>query len=214
MESGYHREAPPSGRTGKLARDVAEALYLRCYDQTFRQVFLVTGDRDCAAEATQEAFLRAFERFDTLREPEKFSVWVGSIAINSARDIFRRRRREIPSDAEMLEAVDQLETASDPEDRICGLEQVQILREAVSKLPLDSRAVVVMYYLQEQGVADIARTLGIPEGTVKSRLYHARSLLRQLVEMDPERDAASNKDVAAGFGNTRARRGTLGHEQP
>lgn len=173
----------------------------------------MTGDRDRAAEATQEAFLRAFERFDTLREPEKFSVWVGSIAINSARDIFRRQRREILSDTETLEAVDLLETAGDPEDRICHSEQVQILREAVSKLPLDSRAVVVMHYLQEQGVADIARTLGIPEGTVKSRLYHARSLLRKMVEPDPEQDAAVNRDVVPDFGDNRSRRGVLGHEQ-
>ncbi|MEX0975393.1 MAG: sigma-70 family RNA polymerase sigma factor [Bacillota bacterium] len=191
-ESRYHREASPSRRTANLPREVAEDLYLRFYDSIFHQVFLVTGDRDCAVEATQEAFLRAFEQFNTLREPEKFPAWVGSIAINSATDTLRRRRREIPSDAEMLDAAGQQQAADDPEGRICHLEQIQSLTEAIQRLPLDSRAVIVMYYLQEQGVAGIARSLGIPEGTVKSRLYHARSLLRRFVERDPERDAISN----------------------
>lgn len=174
----------------------------------------MTGDRDCAAEATQEAFLRAFERFDTLREPAKFSAWVGSIAINLARDIFRRRRREISSDAKTLVAVGQQDAAGDPEDRLCGFEQTRALWEAVSMLPLDSRSVVVMYYLQEQGISGIATELGIPEGTVKSRLHHARSLLRQLIEPGPEPDTAGGKGVAHQFGNVRSRRGAFGHERP
>ncbi len=144
----------------------------------------MTGDQDCAVEATQEAFLRAFEQFNTLREPDKFPSWVGSIAIHSARDTLRRRRREIPSDTEVLDAAGRQQAADDPEGRVCHLEQIQSLREAIQRLPLDSRAVIVMYYLQEQGVACIARVLGIPEGTVKSRLYHARSVLRRFVGDD------------------------------
>jgi RNA polymerase sigma-70 factor (ECF subfamily) len=153
-------------------------------------VLLVTGDRDWAAEATQEAFLRAFEQIDSLRELERFPAWVGSIAVNSATDIMRRRKREIPLGAEALDEAGERETAGGLEDRICHLEQVRGLREAIGRLPLDSRAVIVMYYFQEQDVARIATALGIPQGTVKSRLHHARALLRGIMWKGSEQDSA------------------------
>lgn len=182
------------------------------YDRIFHQVFLVTGDQDCAIEATQEAFLRAFEQYDTLREAAKFPAWVGSIAINSARDALRRRGREIPSDVETLDAATEGQATCDPEEQICGLEQVQSLGEAIQRLPVDSRAVIVMYYLQDQGVAAISRTLGVPEGTVKSRLYHARSLLRQFIEQDPGRGIVPTEGTTTCFGGTSSLRRAHDHE--
>lgn len=187
-------------------------MYLRFYDRVFRQVLLVTGDRDCAIEATQEAFLRAFEQFGALREPEKFPAWVGSIAVNLGRDALRRRTREIASDALVIDAAGGWQSADDPEQQVCHLEQVQSLGAAIQGLPLDSRAVIVMYYLQEQNVADIAGALGIPEGTVKSRLHHARSMLRRSIEIGSERGVASVRDTAGSLRSAGSLRGGHGHE--
>ena len=167
----------------------------------------MTGDQDCAVEATQEAFLRAFERFGTLREPEKFPVWVASIAIHAARDILRRRRREVPSNAETFDVARQQQIGGGLEELVCSLEDARSLREAVQRLPVDSRAVIVLYYLREQDIADIARTLGVPEGTVKSRLSHARSLLRRMVEQDRKVETVSPEVRTANFGDIESQRG-------
>ena len=83
----FQRRPPP--------KDVAETLYNKYYNSTVRQVTSVIGNQEFAIEATQEAFLRAFERFDTLKDMDKFSSWVVSIAINKARDTMRKRKREV-----------------------------------------------------------------------------------------------------------------------
>lgn len=141
----------------------------------------MTGDQDIAVEATHEAFVRAIERYHTLREPKKFPVWVTSIAINIARDILNRRKREIPSTGEVLEAQDQVRVDTGPERLVSRNEDFVMLREAVKRLPADSRAVIFFYYVDECSIAEIAALLGIPEGTVKSRLFAARALLRRMM---------------------------------
>ena len=81
-------------------KDVAEALYNAFYESTVRQTLAVVGDKDLAIEATQEAFVRAFEQFGTLRDRDKFSSWVITIAINIARGKRRQNSREITVDPE------------------------------------------------------------------------------------------------------------------
>ncbi len=171
-------------RTAGLPRERAESLYLRYYDRIFRQALLIVGNPDCAAEVTQEVFLRAFEQYESLEDPDKFPAWIGAIAANLARDSVRAKWRELPSDVDLLVEVDLRGSTLDPEESVGRMQDLCDVREAVRKLPIDSRAVVVMYYLQEQSVGAIATALGIPEGTVKSRLYHARSRLRQFVRED------------------------------
>lgn len=156
----------------------------------------MTGDRDCAVEATHEAFIRAFERYDTLREPGKFALWVGSIAINIARDIFRTREREVLSTDEELDALTQVHTDAGPEPLVSRNEDVVKLREAVRRLPVDSRSIIILYYLDECSIADIAAMLGIPEGTVKSRLFAARTLLRRMMGQDEAVEAERRANVA------------------
>ena len=82
-------------RRGVPSQDAAEALYDAYYDSTYRQVVAAFGDPDLAEEATQEAFVRAFEQYGSLRDQSKFSPWVTSIALNVARDYVRRRRHRV-----------------------------------------------------------------------------------------------------------------------
>lgn len=196
-------EALESRRNAPPPKDVAEDLYTKFYDRVLHQVFLVIGNQDRAVEATQEAFLRAFERFDTLRDPTKFPSWVTSIAINAARDRLRERARETPSDTATFDARSGDSIDDGPEGQACTLDEAERLRDAIRKLPADFRAVVVLYYLHEENIASVARLLKIPEGTVKSRLFRARSALRRIIGLNREGPpGVSLTKVAGDFGDT------------
>lgn len=160
-----------------LPKDAARVLYETYYADVVRQVVAVTGDVECAVESTQEAFLRAFERFDTLRDHSSFSSWVTSIALNAARDTFRKRGREL-SIGEKLASLPSGNRSLMVEEEACDKESTYAVREAVRSLPLDLRTVIILFYVQDLDIQSISRILGIPAGTVKSRLSRARAWLR------------------------------------
>lgn len=163
--------------------DVAQALYQAFYGKTLRHVTNIIGDRECAIEATQEAFVRALERFGTLRDQDKFGPWVGSIALNAARDMLRRRNRELPDDEAVLR---HGSAGAAVEEIACSREDVGFVHEAIALLPVQFRDVVTLYYIGELDVASIAKTLGVPEGTVKSRLHRGRAWLREFIKRRDE----------------------------
>lgn len=170
---------PTLFRLSPPPEDVAQALYRAFYARTLDHVTRMIGDRDCAVEATHEAFVRAFERFGTLRDRDKFGAWVASIAVNAAKDILRRRKREMPDseavarDNHAPEAVEEIAVAR---------EGAQTIQQAISLLPSQYRSVIVLHYVEELDVAAIAGRLGMPEGTVKSRLHRGRAWLREFIE--------------------------------
>lgn len=158
--------------------DVALVLYERFYDRTLRIVLSFIGDRECAVEATQEAFVRAFERFGTLRDRDKFSTWVTSIALNAARDVLRRKRRETVG----IEDISGQSSPDPVEEAVLENENAHSIQEAISALPPLYKTIVILHYVAEHDITHISRALGIPEGTVKSRLHRGRMLLREIIE--------------------------------
>jgi RNA polymerase sigma-70 factor, ECF subfamily len=136
-----------------------------------RAILLDDGE---AEDAVQEASLTAWRKQASLRDPSAFDAWFDRILVNECRDQLRRRRRSVPIGAPSIRleaAADRPETGSDPE-----------LDRALATLDLDHRVVVVMRYWQDRAVDDIAVRLGIPAGTVKSRLHHAMRSLRASLE--------------------------------
>lgn len=162
-------------RRGVPSQDAAEALYDAYYDSTYRQVVAAFGDPDLAEEATQEAFVRAFEQYGSLRDQSKFSPWVTSIALNVARDYVRRRRHESPISENACSVASEQDTAAEAS----GYEERSRLVSALSELPEDFRATVVLFYINGLSVKAVSQTLGVAEGTVKSRLSRARLLLKK-----------------------------------
>ena len=136
-----------------------------------RAVLLNDGE---AEDAVQEAGLTAWRKQRSLRDPERFDAWFDRILLNQCRDQLRRRRRTVQIAA--LAAVadppaDPPETGTDPD-----------LDLALGALDVDHRIVVVMRYWQDRTVDDIAARVGIPSGTVKSRLHNALRSLRASLE--------------------------------
>ena len=153
--------------------DVASLVLARLGD-AYRLARAILLDDGEAEDAVQEASLAAWRRQGTLRDPARFDVWFERILVNQCRDQLRRRKRTVqlaPPPVDFEAAAGPLETGTDVD-----------LDEAIAALDADHRIVVVMRYWQDRTVEDIAARLGIPPGTVKSRLHHALKRLRSNLE--------------------------------
>ena len=134
-------------------------------DTLYRAALAILGDVCEAEDAVQDAFLRCWEKAPEFDSPEHAKAWLLRVASNCANDLFRLpwRRREEPLD-ENLSAPERPEEGS--------------VTQAVLSLPARYRIPIHLYYYEGYSVAEIANILGRSEGTVKSRLFRARDLLR------------------------------------
>ena len=140
-----------------------------------RVAFGVLRRREDAEEVAQEAFTRACAKFHDLRVPEQFRAWIVRVTWRLAIDRWRsERRREVRE----RHAGDDT-TQPSVEDDALAAERSALLWRAVDDLPEKLRAVIILGALQGHDVREVAGLLGIPEGTVKSRLFLARAALAE-----------------------------------
>jgi RNA polymerase sigma-70 factor (ECF subfamily) len=139
------------------------------------------GDVGLAEDAAQEAFLRAWQRLHTYKPQLPFRNWIFSIAIHLALDTLRRERETTDVDA-----LDLPSGRMGPEGALESKQRAEKVHQAVMALPPASRAVLVLREYQGLSYGEIASVLGIPIGTVMSRLNYARSHLRQALAADLE----------------------------
>jgi RNA polymerase sigma-70 factor, ECF subfamily len=153
--------------------DVAGLVMARLGD-SYRLARAILLDDGEAEDAVQEASLAAWRHRDTLRDEGRFDAWFDRILVNQCRDQLRRRGRAVKLAAPPIgfqPASTPTETGSDDD-----------LDHALDALDADHRIVVVMRYWQDRTVDDIAERVGIPAGTVKSRLHHSLRTLRAALE--------------------------------
>lgn len=169
-------------------RSEFDQFFLAHYDGIVRSVTFVCGDRERAADATQEAFIRAFDRWTRVRKYGNPAAWVRRIAINVTRDehrsVSRRARRE-----ELAEGPPTELPGPDAGDRLDSSPALDALRS----LPDRQRAIAALYYLDDLSVADISETLAIAEGTVRFHLSQARARLRAGLGIDVDVDAGADR---------------------
>ncbi len=173
-------------------REARRELFERYREPAYRVALRITGRPEDALDAVQDGFIRAFERLGDFQREAGFQTWLLRIVTNRSLDLLRARkvRLAVPLDGEdddsRLGPV--VAAAEDPVD--AGLERRELaerLRRALESLPAEQRAVIALFGTGEMSYAQIAEALGIPIGTVMSRLYHAR---RRLYEMLPDLAAA------------------------
>jgi RNA polymerase sigma-70 factor (ECF subfamily) len=155
-----------------------DEFYHAVYGRLVGQLYLVTGDLHDAEDAVQEALTRAAARWARIGGYQTPEAWVRRVAMNLATDGFRRARRRLAVAARLRQGPDP---GSSPLDRLA-------VAEALRSLPLDQRAVVVLHHLLDLPVAQVAAELGVPVGTVKSRLARARGALAARLGLDGEPD--------------------------
>lgn len=140
-------------------------------------VYHQTGTRVDLADIMQDVWVAISRSLGKLEDPARFKHWAYRIARNKSVDWIRRRQsdravfREDP-DADATEDMVPMD-GSDTRD---------ILRRELAQMPHAARQVLVLHYMEDFNVRDMARLLGIPEGTVKSRLFHARQDLKRKLE--------------------------------
>jgi RNA polymerase sigma-70 factor (ECF subfamily) len=171
-------------RSGKT--EAFGVLVSRYQDRLYPTVFRLTGCAEDAHDLLQEAFLRAYEKLGRFHGESSFYTWIYRIAINLALSDRRKRRHE--SKAGPLGDPTDARVEDDPAGPLERAERDARIQEALDALAPDHRAVVVMKEFDGLHYEEIAATLGVPVGTVRSRLHRARcelrDLLRSLIDED------------------------------
>jgi RNA polymerase sigma-70 factor (ECF subfamily) len=160
-----------------LAGDTAafEAIVRRWQRPLVNLAWRYCRDRARAEELAQEALVRAWRGLASWRRESSFSTWLFALAAN----VYRSELKRFPTVTLPIE--DVLEPSA-PAGQLSGLEEKgrqETVRRAVLALPSRYREPVILFYFHEMDVSTAARTLGLPEGTIKARLSRARALLRQ-----------------------------------
>lgn len=134
----------------------------------------LADDDESAWDLTQETWMAIVQQLDKLQDARRFQAWAFRIVRNKAADRLRRliRERSLPS-------------SFDAESEVSP-ETVHPVREAMATLPVEDRELLALHYLEDLRCEDVAAILGIPVGTVKSRLHKARQKLRAVLEQDHE----------------------------
>jgi RNA polymerase sigma-70 factor (ECF subfamily) len=137
-------------------------------DASYRLAALILGDRTEAEDATHEAFIAAWKSWSSLRDRTRFEAWFGRILVNACRDRLRRTRRH-----GIVDLSDELMAAPAPGDLAGTAADRDAIARGLARLTADQRIVLVLRYYRDLSVDEIAARVGIPAGTVKSRLHYA-----------------------------------------
>lgn len=169
-----------------LAGDVNgfEDLMNRYRHRAYGIALSVTGDHDVAMDAVQKAFLRVHKSLERFRLGDPFFPWFYRIVKNAS---LNQRRDEKRHEGEMpLEWVKQSDGRPDPHELMVAGDLRERLWDGIQELPEEMREVFMLYHFQGMKYKDIADTMGIPLGTVMSRLHAARLRLRKSAGLEDE----------------------------
>jgi RNA polymerase sigma-70 factor (ECF subfamily) len=157
--------------------DVAafEALVEARLAHAFRTASAILGNEADAADVVQDAFVSAWRHLPSLRDAARFDAWLTKVVVNRCRDVLRRRRRSHEV---------ALERAAEPigADPSAAIVEADAVGAAFDRLAAHQRYVLVMHHLHRLPVAELARLMGVPEGTAKWRLHSARAALERELE--------------------------------
>jgi RNA polymerase sigma-70 factor, ECF subfamily len=159
-----------------------ELLMRRHNRRIYRAARAIVGDDAEAEDVMQDAYVRAYSHLDEFEGRARFATWLTRIAVHEALARLRRRRRFQPLDAETQET-ESMSTSqrSSPEQRASDGEVRAVLEKAIDGLSEDFRAVFVLRAVEGLSGTETAECLGIPEETVKTRLFRARARLQEAV---------------------------------
>jgi RNA polymerase sigma-70 factor, ECF subfamily len=149
-----------------------DALFAAHYARLVRALTLVAGDQELAADAVQEAFVRAHLKWRKIGRYEDPIGWVRRVAINQIRDAHRRHERKNRALRRMAARESAVAEPVEPDE----------FGRLLAALPTQQRAATALFYVDGLSIAEIAAALDIAEGSVKSHLHDARRRLKPLLE--------------------------------
>ena len=158
-----------------------DALIARWHQPLWTYLRRLTGDDDAAAESVQDVWLRVLRGIARLRDGSRLRAWIFGIARRVVMDRLRDKYAK-PT----LVSVDELELeglelGADESQRL--EEELELMQDELARLPVTEREALALFYLKELSLIEMSEVLGIPMGTVKSRLFRARKTLRNQLVM-------------------------------
>ena len=135
----------------------------------------LTGSRDAALDVLQEVWIRAFRGIRKLKDPSSIRPWLYRIVHGASIDHLRRSKREVETGA------DEIEISDIPADENFHTDEAALVHQALDELQPAHREVLVLFFLEEFSISEIAEATRCAEGTVKSRLHYAKKALRMII---------------------------------
>lgn len=145
----------------ELVRSVSDTLYAAAYA-------ILRNEAD-AQDCVQDAVLRGWDKIDTLKQREYFKTWMTRITVTTAINMTHKNKRNVPLVGELPAKGSRADERLD-------------IRRAIESLDQKTRVCTVLYYFEDMTIEEIAQSVGILRGTVKSRLFRAREKLRGILE--------------------------------
>lgn len=166
----------------------------------YATAYRLTGDPDLAADATQDAYVRAYASLHRFRRSSSFSTWLYRIVVNVSLDGLRRRSKlpeplAVTDEDDERRDVDVADLSHDPQRAAEQQERREIVQRGLMELSEDHRSALVLYDLNGLSYEEIAEVVGIPLGTVKSRINRARLALRDILEPSREHFGAGESPM-------------------
>jgi len=165
--------------------DIQYLMYKLYYRDVYKTVFYLTKDKELSQDITNEAYLKAYNKLETLDDIKKFKQWICVIALNLAKNHIRKHSKLIS-----FYNMDTLEDDNITEDividNILKEEQKDKLRKSLEQLDPDAKEIIILRYYHNLTYEEVAKMLSLKKGTVKSRLSRAKDKLYNLFNSEGE----------------------------
>jgi RNA polymerase sigma-70 factor, ECF subfamily len=168
------------GRIARGDRLAMQVLFARHHVRIYRFVLRLLRDEMAAEDVIGDVFLDVWRQASRFEGRSAVSTWLIAIARFKALSLLRKRRDD-GLDAETAESIE--DAADDPERAVTKLDKGEKLRKCLAGLSPEHREIIDLVYYHEKSVEEVARIVGIPENTVKTRMFYARKKLGELCRM-------------------------------
>ncbi len=155
-------------------RKALELLVRRWNKKFISFSYKLVRDLSIAQDVVQESWISIIKGIGGLKEPGKFSTWAYRIVYNKSMDWLRRNKKDLDLNHDLPQDV--------PEEGDLRNEREQAVRHSLKELPEREKIILSLFYLEGHRVKEISGILGIPEGTVKSRIFYAREHLKKIYQ--------------------------------
>jgi len=167
------------GRIAKGDRLAMQVLFARHHVRVYRFVLRLVGNPSVAEDLISDVFLDVWRQADRFEGRSAVSTWMLAIARFKALSALRKKPDE-ELDEDMAEAIE--DTADDPEVALEKKDKSAVLRKCLERLSPEHKEIIDLVYYHEKSVEEVAEIVGIPENTVKTRMFYARKKLAELLE--------------------------------
>ncbi|MEN6459977.1 MAG: sigma-70 family RNA polymerase sigma factor [Syntrophomonas sp.] len=168
-------------------REAFDILFSRCEEQLYKLCYVYARDKDTALDIMQEVYLKVFRSIDSFDETRLFLPWLKKIAANTCINYKRdhNKQQNLPlenMDNEIPDLIESLPSPGSLEEEVINRNISQMITRSISELPEAYRLALSLRYLEDMSYSNIADTLDLPLGTVKSNISRGREMLKKRLQ--------------------------------